>query len=89
MPSILQLLLSRHCVIQGVDIGDEGHAGDVPGRNSLGSHHRELPSLEYHGTVWNTGVVEQAGHEVHTVPKFSGVEALTRSGELLAFRLCW
>jgi hypothetical protein len=39
VPGCHQLLLPGHCVLQGVDIGDEGHTGDVPGRDVLGSHH--------------------------------------------------
>ena len=69
MPSVFQLLLPCNHVIQGVDIGDECHTGNVPGRNILGSNHSKLPTLEDHGTVWNTRVVEQAGHQVHTCAK--------------------
>ena len=65
VPGSQQLLLPGHRVIQGVDVGDEGHAGDVPCRDVLRGHHGQLPSLKHYSAVRSTGMVEQASHQVH------------------------
>ena len=69
VPGCPQLLLPGHRVIQVVDIGDGRHARNVPGRDVLGSDHCQLPALEHHCTVGSTGVVQQAGQQVHTGTK--------------------
>ena len=55
LTNLVKLLLSLHCEKQVQLL--------------ICGNHSKLPILEDHSTVWNTGVVEQAGHQVHTRAK--------------------
>ena len=63
------MLLPTGSVLQGVHVCYESNTWDVTSRNALGGNHGELPTLEHHSAVWNTGVIQKTCDKVDTSAK--------------------